>query len=74
MMMVMIRGCKLHWVLSFRDKPKIKQVSLQTSNQTLAPLRAIAGANSPAGSGEDAADAAAQAFCTIVASFRNTKS
>jgi len=38
-----------------------------------APLRALTGTIAKTEDGEDTADAAAQAFCTTVASFRNIK-
>jgi hypothetical protein len=57
------------WVLSFRAKPKVFKPAAATST----PLRALRGARAKTGVREDATDADATAFCTAVASFRNTK-
>lgn len=61
------------WVLSFRDKPKLNSLVFKPAATKSAPLRALTGARAKTGAGEDAPDAAAQAFCTTIASFRNTK-
>ena len=64
-----IRG----WVLSFRDKPKLNSLVFKPAATKSAPLRALTGARAKTGAGEEATDADATAFCTTIASFRNTK-
>jgi hypothetical protein len=62
------------WVLSFRDKHKLKNLAFKPAAATSTVLRVLIGARAKMGVGEDAADAAATAFCTTAASFRSFQS
>jgi len=62
------------WVLSIKDKPKLYDLAFKPAVATSTPLRALTGAREIMEAGEEATDAAdATAFCTTVASTRNTK-
>jgi hypothetical protein len=70
MMILMIRRLEIANGCYLSETTQIVQFNLQTSNHNINATKSLSGAKSPAISGEDAA---AQPFCTNVASFRNTK-